>query len=361
MLLEFFTALGFVFIAEMGDKTQILAMAFSTKYKIKYVVLGIALGSFLNHSIAVILGYSLNSVLPLTLLANIAGFAFIIFGLWSLKMSDDEDEVKISKYGPILTVSLAFFIGELGDKTQLTAIALSSEAKYPIFILLGTVSAMVIAGLLGIFVGRKLGSKVPEFYIKLGAGIVFFMFGFVKLFNNMPNNYLTPIYYIPFISLVLLMAYMILKPTLLLRKHGLQTPFQKTAENLKLYYSKMESKLDDLCLGLSNCGKCDTDTCIVAITKKIIKDASNNLETDKIIKKALLIKDYDNKKAFDCLKITVDFLKNDPNNELYKSIHIVRNNFEMILFGKQINSFKSYDNYLIELNKIDKNAYKMIV
>ena len=361
MLLEFLTALGFVFIAEMGDKTQILAMAFSTKYKIKYVVIGIALGSLLNHSIAVLLGYSLNSVLPLTLLANIAGFAFIIFGLWSLKMSDDEDTVRTSKYGPIITVSLAFFIGELGDKTQLTAIALSSEATYPIFILLGTVSAMVIAGLLGIFVGRKLGSKVPEFYIKFGAGIIFFMFGFIKLFNNMPDRYLTPMFYIPFVALVFVMGYMILKPTLLLRKHGLQTPYKRTAENLKRFYSKMEIKLEDLCLGLSNCGKCDINTCIVAITKKIIRDASNNQETDKFVEKALLIKNYDKNKAYDCLKLTVEFLKEDPNNVLYKSIHEVRKNFERILFGIQIEVFDSYDNYLIELSKIDKNAYKRIV
>lgn len=362
MLIELLTAFGFVFLAEMGDKTQILAMAFATKYKIKNVLIGIAIGSFLNHALAVLLGYSLNSMLPLDLLGIIAGFSFVVFGLWNLKMTTDEDTSKTSKYGPILTVSLAFFIGELGDKTQLTAIALAAESNYPILILLGTVSAMIVAGVIGIIAGLKLGSKVPDFYIKISASAIFFIFGFLKLGNNLSDTYLTFGYGIPFIAIITIMAYMLLKPTLQLRRQGLQSPYQQTAARLKSFYNKIEDKVEDLCLGLSVCGVCDVTTCIVSITKKQLSNAQNNLPIDPTsLNKKLIIKDYDKSKVYDCLKVTVDFLKDDPTNEQYKALHEIRMNFEMILFNIKIESYISYDEYLESLAQIDKNAYKKIV
>ncbi|MFK5884021.1 MAG: TMEM165/GDT1 family protein, partial [Candidatus Izemoplasma sp.] len=115
MITELLRAFIFIFIAEMGDKTQILAMAFATKYNIKKVLLGIFIGSLLNHGLAVLLGNSLTRIIDPSTLQIIAGFAFILFALWSLKMNDDEESVKKKvKYGPVVTVSIAFFIGELG-------------------------------------------------------------------------------------------------------------------------------------------------------------------------------------------------------------------------------------------------------
>ena len=87
-------------------------------------------------------------------------------------------------------MALAFFIGELGDKTQLTAIILASDAVNPVFILIGTVSGMVLTGLLGIFVGIKLGNKIDEFYIKITASTVFFIFAhfFLKSIAENPSK-----------------------------------------------------------------------------------------------------------------------------------------------------------------------------
>lgn len=141
----------------MGDKTQILAMAFATQYPVKKVLLGIFFGVLLNHGSAVALGSLLATLVPLDLIQMVAGFAFIAFALWTLKSeSDEKDENQSEKhYGPILTVATAFFIGELGDKTQLTAITLSVDAAFPLFILAGTVTGMIVTGSMGIYIGKN--------------------------------------------------------------------------------------------------------------------------------------------------------------------------------------------------------------
>ena len=132
MITEFFKSMFLIFMAEMGDKTQILAMAFATQFMIKEVLLGVCLGSLLNHGIAVVLGAYLSHVIPQDAVQIAAGFLFIGFALLSLKADEEDEEEKAKKdLSPILTVAIAFFIGELGDKTQLTAITLASDATFP--------------------------------------------------------------------------------------------------------------------------------------------------------------------------------------------------------------------------------------
>src|SRR5690554_2998779 len=161
MIQEMIKAFFLIFIAEMGDKTQILAMAFATRFPVRKVLLGIGLGALLNHGLAVALGSSLSRVVPLSTIQIIAGAAFIGFALWTLKPENGEEEKEPRmQFGPTATVALAFFIGELGDKTQLTAITLAADARYPLLILGGTVSGMIATGALGIFIGKKLGEKI---------------------------------------------------------------------------------------------------------------------------------------------------------------------------------------------------------
>jgi len=126
MISELIKAFILIFIAEMGDKTQILAIAFATKYPVKKILIGVFVGSLLNHGLAVIFGYYLGSVIDFGIVKVVTGIAFVIFALWTLRIDEDEFE-KPSKYrfGAVLTVSIAFFLGELGDKTQLAAVALA--------------------------------------------------------------------------------------------------------------------------------------------------------------------------------------------------------------------------------------------
>ena len=85
MLQEFLKAFCLVFIAEIGDKSQVLAMTFATKYKAIQVVVGISIGIFLNHLLAILIGVYISNIIPIKLLQIIAGFLFIIFGLFLLK------------------------------------------------------------------------------------------------------------------------------------------------------------------------------------------------------------------------------------------------------------------------------------
>lgn len=217
---ELIQAFMLIFIAEMGDKTQILAMAFATRFPVKKVFLGIFLGSLLNHGLAVWLGSYISNFVPINTIQIIAGLAFVGFALWTLKPEgddDDEGSSQRSKFGPVMTVALAFFIGELGDKTQLTAITLAVDAVYPLAILAGTVMGMVVTGGLGIVVGRQLGDKVPELAIKIIASSVFMFFGITKLYQTLPEQYLT----LPIISLtvaILGVAFFLMVRTLIIQK-----------------------------------------------------------------------------------------------------------------------------------------------
>lgn len=106
MLQTYLQALFFIFAAEMGDKTQILAMMFATRYKTSKVLIGITIGAALNHGLAVLFGQLLGTVIPTYVLQVIAGLAFIGFALWTLK-EDDEDEVRMpAKPSPMVRLSL---------------------------------------------------------------------------------------------------------------------------------------------------------------------------------------------------------------------------------------------------------------
>lgn len=185
MVQEILKAFFFIFIAEMGDKTQILAMTFAARYNSLQVLIGIFIGVLLNHGIAIAIGNKLACFIPVDKLQIIAGVLFIIFGLWTLKVDkkDDNNRTKI-KFGPIFTVALAFFIGELGDKTQLTALTLAMDAEHPTFILMGTIMGMLVTGGIGIFIGSKIANKLSETSIKIVSSAIFIICGTVKLFYS---------------------------------------------------------------------------------------------------------------------------------------------------------------------------------
>ena len=213
MFEELIRAFLLVFVAEMGDKTQIIALTFATQYKVLEVILGVLIGVILNHGIAIALGRYISNFIPMNIIQIIAGFLFVLFGILSLKSDNDDkntDEKK-KKFGPIITVALAFFVGELGDKTQLTAMTLATEGKYPLFILMGTTLGMLATSGLGILIGSKIGKKIPDIYIKLISAFVFILFGTLKLFQTVPKNYINPTSILIYFGILILLIYILAK------------------------------------------------------------------------------------------------------------------------------------------------------
>ena len=274
MLNEMLQAFILVFIAEMGDKTQILAIAFATRYPVKKVLLGIMIGAFLNHGIAVVLGSQLTRIVPMDTVQIVAGIAFVAFGIWSLRMEEeDQEEEKASRtYGAVLTVALAFFIGELGDKTQLAAITLAAASKHLLLVLAGTVSAMVATSCLGIFVGKKIGNRIPEIGIKTAASLIFLLFGSVKLYMALPARYVNPLNVTAYIIAITAVFAVLLRKNHVAHRRGFVSRYGNISRKLYEYYSNMEIEIETLCKGEGVCGKCDGTRCPVGNTRVLIRE-----------------------------------------------------------------------------------------
>lgn len=179
----FWQSLLFIALAEMGDKTQLVAMAFAARYSARIVLAGVFVATLLVHLFSVAIGELLGLALPTFWIAIAAGIAFIGFGIWTIRGDDvDDDEVhKTSKFGPFLTVAITFFLAELGDKTMLATVTLASQIQDFIPVWLGSTLGMVIADGIAIVVGAVAGKKLPERAIQLGAAAVFILSGIVTI------------------------------------------------------------------------------------------------------------------------------------------------------------------------------------
>jgi putative Ca2+/H+ antiporter (TMEM165/GDT1 family) len=186
MLMAYLFSAGAVVLAEMGDKTQLLAMAFATKYKASKVMIGVFIATIFNHALAVALGNFITRFDAAQIwIQGIASLSFVFFGLWTIRGDKLEgEENRISKYGPVITVTIAFFFAEMGDKTQLATIALAAKfPSSPVGILMGTTTGMLIADAIGIIVGIVLCKKIPEKRIKLISAGAFILFGLIGTYQ----------------------------------------------------------------------------------------------------------------------------------------------------------------------------------
>ncbi|WP_371366610.1 hypothetical protein SRRS_09010 [Sporomusa rhizae] len=188
----FLTSLVFVILAEMGDKTQLLAMAFATRYKWQTVMWGVFVATIFNHLFAVVVGSYLTHFIPMNYIQIAAAVSFIIFGLWTIRGDELDGEDKASKRSPFWTVAIAFFIAEMGDKTQLATVALAAQFNTILPVWLGTTTGMMVADGIGIIIGIVLGKRIPERTVKWFAAIIFILFGLFGLYEYLPNQYLTP-------------------------------------------------------------------------------------------------------------------------------------------------------------------------
>ncbi len=288
-------AFALIFIAEMGDKTQIMAMAFATQYKVKDILIGVAIGAFLNHGLAILLGSMLTQFIPIEALQLVAGVLFIAFGLLSLSIAEeDEEEVTGKKFGAIFTVALAFFLGELGDKTQLTALTLSTQSTFPALTLAGTVLGMVVVSSFGIFIGSKLGDKIPEHMIRISAFVIFMFFGLSKIFTS---SYVLSMG----ATFIILLSGIIIALTvfraLIFRRQLTEvkiSALRQNAEDLKNYRTVLKAGVDHMCKG---CTVCKDSVCLVGYMKALLSDRVTPERLDQNVIKTMYDNDFDVSKA----------------------------------------------------------------
>lgn len=358
MFAEMIKAFLLIFIAEMGDKTQILAMAFATRFPVRKVLMGIGLGVFLNHGLAVVLGSYLSQVVPINTIQMIAGAAFVGFALWTLKPEAEEEEEKEArmKFGPAATVALAFFMGELGDKTQLTAITLAADARYPFMVMLGTVSGMVATGALGIIIGRKLGDKIPEVGIKLLAASIFMFFGLQKLYQTVPGQFLKAYYVVPFISILALVTAWMVYSMIRRRREGFRSAFINKSKMLHDYYLHMQEDLNNICLGLEYCCACQGNQCAVGQTKEVVQAALDNQEWHDVQQETGTNhpdKPFTEEEVLDSLVDTLWLINMIQDEKSLTNAHFIRNQMETILLGQPIDKFVDIHPYINEIKRMN--------
>lgn len=187
----FGASLLFVVLAEMGDKTQLLAMAFATRYRWRTVMWGVFAATVLNHLFAVVLGAYITRFIPLSYVQIMAAVSFIVFGLWTIRGDQLTCEDRERCMSPFWTVATAFFLAEMGDKTQLATMTLAAKYAAIVPVWLGTTTGMMIADALGIIIGVVLGKQIPERAVKWVAALIFIFFGLYGLYAVLPEDIIT--------------------------------------------------------------------------------------------------------------------------------------------------------------------------
>lgn len=176
------TAVSFavVFVAELGDKSQLMALTFATRLPVVPVLVGITLATAIVHLVSVFVGAGLGAALPEDWISLVAALAFVGFGLWTLRgdtLSDAErDRAGLVRRHAVIAVGTAFFLAELGDKTMLATITLATDYGW-LGTWVGSTVGMVAADALAIVLGRYLGTRLPERAVRVGAALLFFAFG----------------------------------------------------------------------------------------------------------------------------------------------------------------------------------------
>lgn len=185
----FLLSTAVIFIAELGDKSQLMAMTFATRYKVRDVLIGITVATAIVHLASVGIGWWIgDSFADYQHWINIAaGIAFLGFALWTLRgdelTEEEASKAKNATGAAILAVGVAFFLAELGDKTMLATITLATTEGW-LGTWIGSTLGMVAADALAIVVGAVLGRKLPEKVITYGAAALFALFGVILILEG---------------------------------------------------------------------------------------------------------------------------------------------------------------------------------
>jgi putative Ca2+/H+ antiporter (TMEM165/GDT1 family) len=180
----FFLSFGVIFLAELGDKSQLMALAFATRYRPLTVLAAVTIATLIVHAGSVLLGAAVALALPTQAIQVAAGVAFLVFAAWTMRGDElgevEQGRAKRTGRWALVTIGTAFFLAELGDKTMLATITLATTED-PIGTWLGSTAGMVAADAIAIAIGALMGARLPERAIKVFAAGAFVVFGVILI------------------------------------------------------------------------------------------------------------------------------------------------------------------------------------
>ncbi|HEY7488026.1 MAG TPA: TMEM165/GDT1 family protein [Streptosporangiaceae bacterium] len=184
-------SLAVIFVAELGDKSQLMAMTFATRFRALPVLAGITAATAVVHLASVLLGAVLGAALPTGPISILGGLAFLGFALWTLRgdelTPEERRRAAASSRAAMIAVGTAFFLAELGDKTMLATVTLAAGhggVAGLIGVWIGSTVGMVAADALAIAIGQALGRRLPERLIRFAATAAFVIFGVILIVDG---------------------------------------------------------------------------------------------------------------------------------------------------------------------------------
>jgi Ca2+/H+ antiporter, TMEM165/GDT1 family len=177
---------GVVALAEIGDKTQLLAFILAARFKKPVpIILGILLATIVNHGLAGALGAWITATVSPDILRWVLGLSFIAMAIWTMipDTIEDEETQVARKFGVFGATLITFFLAEMGDKTQLATVALAAHYAQPVLVVIGTTLGMLLADVPAVFIGERLGAKIPMKLVHSVAAAIFAVLGVATLFG----------------------------------------------------------------------------------------------------------------------------------------------------------------------------------
>lgn len=177
---------GVVALAEIGDKTQLLAFILAARFKKPVpIILGILVATLINHGLAGALGAWITSAVTPEILRWVLGLSFIGMAIWTMIPDKiEEEETKVAqKFGVFGATLITFFLAEMGDKTQIATVAMAAHYAAPLIVVIGTTLGMLIADVPAVLVGDKLANKIPMKLVHSIAATIFAILGIATLFG----------------------------------------------------------------------------------------------------------------------------------------------------------------------------------
>ncbi len=173
---------GVVALAEMGDKTQLLALLLATRFRAPWpIVAGIFVATLANHALASAVGAWIEQFVGADALRWILGVSFLLMAGWALIPDSPPEESNTPRFGVFLTTAIAFFLVEMGDKTQIATVALAAQFQSMVWVVIGTTLGMMLANVPVVFAGETLIKRVPPRVVRRIAAASFVMLGLYVL------------------------------------------------------------------------------------------------------------------------------------------------------------------------------------